>query len=180
MNFILDCSQNVQKESDKQDIDRYETVTRKTTTGCFLMSWGRCGVGGVLACRHGDGLRDKLVAQGSGRLRVQVFGHDRDLAEVASSQCVFVLDPADKRRLVRLNTHTQEVDSVCVTAGGQILPAAFLLLDQTNTKKTKQSARVTRMGSSHGSRYTFSQEMCTIFQLLEVNDVSFGRVIFKF
>lgn len=79
---------------------------QKKTTGCFLTSWRRWGVHGMLSRRHGDGLGDKLVAQGSGRPSVQVLGHDGDLAEVSSSQRVFVFDPADERRLVRLNTHT--------------------------------------------------------------------------
>ena len=69
------------------------------SVACLVVS---CGV----LSRHGDGPGDKRVAEGSSRLRVQVLGHDRDLAEVASSQRVFVFDPADECCLVRLNTHT--------------------------------------------------------------------------
>lgn len=94
----------------------------------------------MLACRHGDGLGDKLVAQGSGRLRVQVLGHDGDLAEVASSQCVFVFDPAGERHLIRLNAHTEGRLSLSNSWSPDF---TFLLFDQTNRKKTKQTARET-------------------------------------
>lgn len=59
---------------------------------------------GALAFHHSAGLGDELVTQGGGRPRVQVLGHDRELAEVAPGQHVFVLDAEDERGLVRLNT----------------------------------------------------------------------------
>ena len=76
------------------------------------MSWGWYAVRVVLVSRHGDGLGDKLVAQGSRWLRIQILNHDRDLAEVLASYRVFVFYPADKCRLVCLNTNRRDTKLV--------------------------------------------------------------------
>lgn len=44
---------------------------------------------------HGNGLGDKLVAKGSSRVSIQLLGHNGNLAEVASSLCVFAFDLVD-------------------------------------------------------------------------------------
>lgn len=60
----------------------------------------------MVACCCGHGLGDELVAKGSIRLRVQKLGYAGDLAEMVSSQHVFVFDPADECCLICLNTKT--------------------------------------------------------------------------